>query len=329
MARVADDLKIWSRSTFGKCKQQLQIVNEVIFQLDKAQESISLSDAEFNLRKNLKLKVLGLAAIERARKRQASRISWLRAGDASTKLFHAKMRSCRWKNFIHALNVNNRVLVDHNEKEQAIFNHFSASLGQGERRNCTLNWEQLRIPVVTATELDGPFTMAEVWAAIVTSPAEKAPGPDGFTGQFFRSCWHIIKDDIMVVFQKFYHMAGKNFSDINTALIALLPKRIDASEIGHYRPISLIHSVAKLISKVLASRHSAALEGVISPAQTAFQRGKCIHDSFQFVQGCVRMLHREKKQALLFKLDFARAFDSVSWAYLIELLQQMGFSQRW
>ena len=180
------------------------------------------------------------------------------------------MRSRRRKNFIHALNVNNRVLVDHKEKEQAIYNHFSASLGQGERRSCTLNWEQLHVPVVTAPELDGPFTMAEVWAAIIASPAEKAPGPDGFTGKFFRSCWHIIKDEIMAVFQKFYHMAGRNFSDINTALIALLPKRNEASEIGHYRPISLIHSVAKLISKVLALRISAALDGVISPAQTAF-----------------------------------------------------------
>lgn len=123
---------------------------------------------------------------------------------------------------------------------------------------------------MTAAELDGPFTMAEVWAAIVASLAEKAPGPDGFTCQFFRSCWHIIKDEIMAVFQKFYHMAGENFSDINTALIALLPKHSDASEIGHYRPIGLIHSVAKLISKVLASRLSAALDGVISPAQTAF-----------------------------------------------------------
>ena len=133
----------------------------------------------------------------------------------------------------------------------------------------------------------------------------------------------------MAVFQKFYHMAGRNFSDINTALIALLPKRIDASEISHYRRISLIHSVAKLISKVLALRLSAALDGVISPAQTAFQRGKCIHDSFQYVRGCVRMLHKEKKQALPFKLDFARAFDSVSWESLYRILQAKGFSETW
>ena len=155
------------------------------------------------------------------------------------------MRSRRWRNFIHAINVNNRVLVDHSEKEQAIHDHFSASLGQNKRRSCTLNCDQLHVPVVTAAELHDPFTMAEVWAAIVASPAEKAPGPDGFTGQFLRSCWHIIKDKIMVVFQKLYHMAGENFSGISTALITLLSKRNDASKIGHYRPISLIDSVAK------------------------------------------------------------------------------------
>uniref|UniRef100_A0A8R7RAS2 Reverse transcriptase domain-containing protein n=1 Tax=Triticum urartu TaxID=4572 RepID=A0A8R7RAS2_TRIUA len=98
---------------------------------------------------------------------------------------------------------------------------------------------------------------------------------------------------------------------------------------GHFRPISLIHSVTKLIAKVLSMRLAPKLKDLISPAQTAFQKGKCIHDSYQYVQGCVRALHRDKKSALLFKLDIAKAFDSVSWEYLMELLQRMGFSSRW
>uniref|UniRef100_A0A453B983 Reverse transcriptase domain-containing protein n=1 Tax=Aegilops tauschii subsp. strangulata TaxID=200361 RepID=A0A453B983_AEGTS len=39
--------------------------------------------------------------------------------------------------------------------------------------------------------------------------------------------------------------------------------------------------------------------------------------------------HRKKKQMLLFKLDIAKAFDSISWEYLLELLQNLGFSLRW
>ena len=133
----------------------------------------------------------------------------------------------------------------------------------------------------------------------------------------------------MAVFDKFHQLAGQNFAEINTVVITLLPKKNGASEVNHYRPISLIHSVAKLISKVLSARLVGVIAALISPAQTAFQKGKCIRDSYQYVQSCVKMLHRTKKKALFFKLDIAKAFDSVSWEYLLELMQKMGFPPRW
>uniref|UniRef100_A0A453F5U5 Uncharacterized protein n=1 Tax=Aegilops tauschii subsp. strangulata TaxID=200361 RepID=A0A453F5U5_AEGTS len=64
-------------------------------------------------------------------------------------------------------------------------------------------------------------------------------------------------------------------------------------------------------------------------AQSAFLSSKGIHDSFLYVQNTVRSLHMKKTPALLLKLDIARAFDNVSWEYLLDLLQALGFSARW
>lgn len=36
----------------------------------------------------------------------------------------------------------------------------------------------------------------------------KAPGPDGFSAEFLRSCWPVIKDDICAAFDKLYAMNG-------------------------------------------------------------------------------------------------------------------------
>lgn len=72
----------------------------LILRLDTAQESRRLSPEEAKLRSILKKRVIGLAVIERSRKRQASRVKFLKEGDANTKFFHLKINARRMKNFI-------------------------------------------------------------------------------------------------------------------------------------------------------------------------------------------------------------------------------------
>lgn len=63
-----------------------------------------------------------------------------------------------------------------------------------------LNFEQLIEPADDLHELDTPFTEEEIWNTFKRMPARKAPGPDGFTAEFLRACWSIIKHDIVAVF---------------------------------------------------------------------------------------------------------------------------------
>jgi hypothetical protein len=102
--RVGKALKRWHKLRVGDTKLQLLMAEDIIFQLDCAQESRPLQEDERELRRLLKSRVLGLAVIERIKMRQRSRISWLRAGDANTRFFHLKANGRRQKNFIHALN---------------------------------------------------------------------------------------------------------------------------------------------------------------------------------------------------------------------------------
>ena len=55
----------------------------------------------------------------------------------------------------------------------------------------------------------------------------------------------------------------------------------------------------------------------------------CIQDNFVFVQNTIRCLYTGKTPALFLKLDIAKAFDSVNWGYLLELLQRLGFVLKW
>jgi hypothetical protein len=125
------------------------------------------------------------------------------------------------------------------------------------------------------------------------------------------------------------HLRGHNFNLLNSTNIVLLPKKDTAESVGDFRPISLVQGIAKNFSKILALRLAPRLPELVSSNQSAFVQKRCIHDNFVLVQSIVKDLHRRKTPALFFKLDIAKAFDSVSWAYLLEVLDSLGFGPRW
>jgi hypothetical protein len=63
--------------------------------------------------------------------------------------------------------------------------------------------------------------------------------------------------------------------------------------------------------------------------QTAFIRGCCIQDNFLLVKESAKLLHRKRVPSLLLKVDIAKAFDNISWPFLLSVLQQRGFGPRW
>jgi hypothetical protein len=81
--------------------------------------------------------------------------------------------------------------------------------------------------------------------------------------------------------------------------------------------------------KSLARRLAPHMNGLVSNAQSAFIKHRCIQDNFIYVCNLVRAYHWKKVHALLLKMDISKAFDSVSWEYLLELLQRRGFPAKW
>jgi hypothetical protein len=68
---------------------------------------------------------------------------------------------------------------------------------------------------------------------------------------------------------------------------------------------------------------------IVGSQQSAFIRGRCLHDNFQLVHCIARKLHALKRDFILLKLDITKAFDTMDWAFLLEVLTKLGFGQRW
>jgi hypothetical protein len=83
-------------------KTVVAITKEIILQLELAQESRTLTAQELELKCHLKIRSMRLAGIENSRMRQRSKLTYIRCGDANTKLFHLKANA-RKKEKLHPL----------------------------------------------------------------------------------------------------------------------------------------------------------------------------------------------------------------------------------
>lgn len=128
--------------------------------------------------------------------------------------------------------------------------------------------------------LEAPFSAEEVEKIVKGMPLDKAPGPDGFTGRFYASCWSIIQDDLMRAMDHFFHGDMRGLPAINKAIIFLLPKKVGAAELTDFKPVSLVHGALKIFDKVLASRLAAELPHLMGNHQSAFVARRSLHDNF-------------------------------------------------
>jgi len=90
-----------------------------------------------------------------------------------------------------------------------------------------------------------------------------------------------------------------------------------------------VHSFAKLVTKIIANRLAPLLKDLISPNQSAFVKGRCIHDNFVLVQQTAKVLHKQKEPRVLLILDITKSFYSVSWSFLLQVLRHLGFGPVW
>ena len=116
---------------------------------------------------------------------------------------------------------------------------------------------------------------------------------------------------------------------INVTWVTLIPKKKVAVEVKDYRPISMVGSVYKVIAKTLSKRIRELLPTLIGETQTALVRGRQILDGALIANEVVNWLKRRKKAGVLLKLDFEKAYDTISWRSVDSVLKEMGFGEKW
>lgn len=115
----------------------------------------------------------------------------------------------------------------------------------------------------------------------------------------------------------------------NSSFISLIPKVDSPSSVKEYRLISLIRLQYKILSKLLANRLTNVIGSIVSPTQYAFVKGRQILDGSFMVNEIIDWCKKKKNKAMIFKVEFDKAYDSVSWEYLVKIMEFMDFDHKW
>jgi hypothetical protein len=110
--------------------------------------------------------------------------------------------------------------------------------------------------------------------------------------------------------------------------MVLLRKKKEVVDVKDFQPISLIHTLAKLVARTLSSRLAPHMHRLVLLNQSTFIKDRAIHDNYWTVQCTAKLLHARRYPAILLKVDIAKAFDTVCWPFMFDFLTHMEFPRR-
>ncbi|KAE8771439.1 hypothetical protein D1007_56674 [Hordeum vulgare] len=258
--------------------------------------------------------------------------NWLLKGDANTAYFQAIANGRRRKCVIPFLSDGDALLENPEDISSHIYSFykelFSAEL-RGGSSLCEDFWPLAdQVSDVENAELTLSFSLEEVGRAISSLKACSAPGPDGLPVAFFQRFWETVRPVITPMFYEFY-IGTLDMGMINFGVIALIPKLVGASDIRQFRPITVINVLARIFAKVCGSRLSPVAERIAHLLQSAFMKGRRIHDGILALHEIFHEVASKGLKGVFLKLNFQKAYDRLDWSFLRPVMQRRGFDERW
>lgn len=171
-----------------------------------------------------------------------------------------------------------------------------------------------------------PYLMLKFGAWLEVSPHTRPPALMGFKLFFTIPIGEDICNFVKICFAN-----NAIPKEVNRTLIALIPKSDNPDTIKMFRPISLCNVRYKIVTKILVAGLRPLLGKIISSFQGSFIPGRSTNDNIIITQEILHTLRSKKgkKGGMLLKIDLEKAYDKISWKFLLDTLIFFNLNPDW
>ena len=144
----------------------------------------------------------------------------------------------------------------------------------------------------------------------------KSPGIDGLPKEFYVAFWHLVGKDLNQVLQGSIEQGELPLS-MKRAVISPIFKKGDKTLLENWRPISLLNTDYKILTKALTNRLKGVIDSLVEPDQTGFKPGRLIQTNISTVRDLIDYTEETtiRSGALIF-LDWEKAYDRLERSFL-------------
>ena len=175
--------------------------------------------------------------------------------------------------------------------------------------------------------MEGKITVNEMTQYLKKTRNNVAPGSSGFTNEFFKFFWRDIKYFVINSVEFAFDNNRLSISQ-NLGIISIIPKgEKDKRYLTNWRPLTLLNTLYKLVSGCIAERIKPVLNFIIHPDQKGFVAGRYIGEVIRTTYDVMHYAKENNLAGLLLCIDFEKAYDSISFKYIKNVLRFFNFGE--